>query len=153
MLKIEKVKWLGKCKRHPMFDPEAGGIGAIKGGCPRCLELQAIFVSNQHTLQLMRAFAPIPEQRGNPADPDPDRQQDLFASLPPQRAAKPDSQVPSNTRQNEPFCRVWSTPMSPGGIVAIRKIPTVLQGRVAWKHGLATVDVIAPSKSADPCRT
>jgi phage FluMu protein Com len=82
MLKIEKVKWLGKCKRHPMFDPEAGGIGAIKGGCPRCLELQAIFVSNQHTLQLMRNFAPIPGQRRSPADPGPDRQQDLFASLP-----------------------------------------------------------------------
>jgi len=32
-------------------------------------------------LQLMRAFAPMPEQRRNPADPGPDRQQDLFASL------------------------------------------------------------------------
>jgi phage FluMu protein Com len=64
-----------------MFDPEVNGIGAIKGGCPRCQELRDIFVSNQHTLQLMRAFAPMQEQRRNPADPDPDRQQDLFASL------------------------------------------------------------------------
>jgi hypothetical protein len=30
----------------------------------------------------MRAFAPMSEQRRNPADPGPDRQQDLFASLP-----------------------------------------------------------------------
>ena len=81
MLKIERVKWHGKCQRHPMFDPEVNGIGAIKGGCPRCQELRDIFVSNQHTLQLMRAFAPMQEQRRSPADPDPDRQQDLFASL------------------------------------------------------------------------
>ena len=38
-------------------------------------------ISNQRTLQLMLAFAPMPEQRRNPADPGPDRQQDLFASL------------------------------------------------------------------------
>jgi hypothetical protein len=82
MLKIERVKWLGKCQRHPMFDPKVGGIGAIKGGCPRSLELQAIFASNQHTLQLMRVFAPIPEQRRSPAVPGPDRQQDLFPSSP-----------------------------------------------------------------------
>jgi len=81
MLKIERLKWHGKCQRHPMFDPEADGIGAIKGGCPRCQELQAIFVSNQHTLQMMRAFAPMPE-RINPVDSGPDRQQDLFTSLP-----------------------------------------------------------------------
>lgn len=66
-----------------MFDPAADGIGAIKGGCPRCQELQEIFVSSQRTLQLMRAFAPMSEQRRNPADHGPDRQQqDLFASLP-----------------------------------------------------------------------
>jgi len=81
MLKIERAKWHGKCPRHPMFDPESDGIGAIKGGCPRCQELQDIFVSHQRTLQLMRAFAPFPAQRREQADPEPDRQQDLFASL------------------------------------------------------------------------
>lgn len=65
-----------------MFNPEAVGIGAIKGACPRCLGLQAIFESNQHTLRLMRAFEPIPTQRAGPSGPGPDRQQDLFASLP-----------------------------------------------------------------------
>ncbi|MDR3726324.1 MAG: hypothetical protein P4K86_04695 [Terracidiphilus sp.] len=78
MLKIERVKWHGKCQRHPLLDPEADGIGAIKGGCPRCQELQAIFVSNQRTLQLMLAFAPFPVERKEPADPGPERQQDLF---------------------------------------------------------------------------
>jgi hypothetical protein len=82
MLKIEKVKWHGKCSRHPMFDPAADGIGAIKGGCPRCLELQAIFESHNRTLQLMRGFAPVPAQSNKPAKPVPDEQQDLFPSLP-----------------------------------------------------------------------
>jgi hypothetical protein len=83
MLKIEALKWHAKCPRHPMFDPEADGTGAIKGGCSRCLELQAIFESHRRTLQLMRTVAPIPTPRRGPSDPGPDRQQDLFASLPP----------------------------------------------------------------------
>lgn len=82
MLKIERVKWHGKCPRHPMFDPEADGIGAIRGGCPRCLELQAIFESNLHTLRLMHAFAPPLTERKGLADRGPDCEQDLFASLP-----------------------------------------------------------------------
>jgi len=82
MLKIEATKWYAKCPRHPLFDPQAGGVGAIKGGCPQCLELQAIFEGHQRTLQLMRAFAPIQTQHRKPADPDPDRQPDLFTSLP-----------------------------------------------------------------------
>lgn len=82
MLKIEAVRWHGKCPRHPMFDPETGGTGAIKGGCSHCLELQAIFESHQRTVQLMRAVAPAPIRRIGPSDSGPDRQQDLFASLP-----------------------------------------------------------------------
>jgi hypothetical protein len=82
MLKIERARWHGKCDRHPMFDPESDGIGAIKGACPRCLELQEIFASNRRTLQLMRAFAPISTQPTKPSDPNPERQEDLFASLP-----------------------------------------------------------------------
>ena len=81
MLKIENVKWHGKCQKHPMFDPESDGIGAIRGGCLRCQELQAIFVSHQRTLQLMRDFGPISSARKEPADPGPDRQQDLFSFL------------------------------------------------------------------------
>jgi hypothetical protein len=79
MLKIGTVKWQGKCSRHPMFDPESDGPGAVKGGCLRCQDLQTIFDSHQRTLKLMRAFGSPWTQRKKPADPAVDRQQDLFA--------------------------------------------------------------------------
>jgi hypothetical protein len=81
MLKIGTVKWRGKCSRHPSFDPEADGAGAIKGGCSRCQDLQAIFENHRSTLLLMRTFAPPLAPRRRAADAGPDRQQDLFASL------------------------------------------------------------------------
>jgi hypothetical protein len=82
MLKIGTVKWRGKCSRHPMFDPQADGPGAIRGGCSRCQDLQTIFDSHQRTLRLMRTFAPSPPaERRKPTGPGRDRQQDLFASL------------------------------------------------------------------------
>jgi hypothetical protein len=82
MLKIEATKWYAKCPRHPMYDPQADGIGALKGGCPQCLELQSIFESHQRTLQLMRAFAPMQAKRKKAVAPEPDSQPDLFNSLP-----------------------------------------------------------------------
>ncbi len=82
MLKIGTVKWRGKCSRHPMFDPEADGPGAIRGGCTRCQDLQAIFDNHQKTLRLMRTFAPpSTPQRRKSGQTDAERQQDLFASL------------------------------------------------------------------------
>jgi hypothetical protein len=81
MLKIEAVKWHGKCSRHPMFDPEKDGVSAIKGGCTRCQELLTIFENYRRTLQLMRAFAPFPAKGKETADLAPDRQQDLFELL------------------------------------------------------------------------
>jgi hypothetical protein len=81
MLKIGTVKWRGRCSRHPMFDPEADGPGAIKAGCSRCQDLQTIFESHQRTLRLMRTFAPPAVERRKPAEVDSERQQDLFASL------------------------------------------------------------------------
>lgn len=80
MLKIGTIKWQGKCAKHPMFDPESGGAGAIKGGCPRCQELQQIFESHQRTLRLMRAFGPSLGQRKKAAEPKEDRQRSLFGS-------------------------------------------------------------------------
>jgi hypothetical protein len=72
----------GRCPRHPMFDPEVDGPGAIRGGYSRCQELQTIFESRQRTLGLMRTFAPSSSaQRRKPADPDAERQQDLFGPL------------------------------------------------------------------------
>jgi hypothetical protein len=64
-----------------MFDPETDGPSAIRGGCPRCQELQTILENHQRTLQMMRSFAPIQAPRKKPADPDADRQQSLFASF------------------------------------------------------------------------
>jgi hypothetical protein len=77
MLKIGTVKWRGRCARHPRFDPEVDGLGAIRGGCSRCQDLQAIFESHQRTLGLMRTFALPAVQRQKPASGN-DLQQDLF---------------------------------------------------------------------------
>jgi hypothetical protein len=80
MLKIGTVKWKGKCARHPMYDPESDGPGAIKGGCVRCQDLYTIHESHRHTLTLMRAFGAAVERRKQPpADPNADRQQSLFS--------------------------------------------------------------------------
>jgi hypothetical protein len=78
MLTIGTVKWKGRCPRHPMFDPETDGPSAIRGGCARCQDLQAIHENHKRTLQLMRTFAPIQAPRKKPADPDAGRQQSLF---------------------------------------------------------------------------
>jgi hypothetical protein len=58
MLKIGAVRWRGKCSRHPMFDPFDGGRGAVKGGCPRCMNLVEILEMHQKMLALMRTFVP-----------------------------------------------------------------------------------------------
>jgi hypothetical protein len=78
MLKIGTVRWKGKCARHPMFDPQSDGPGAIRGGCARCQDLQTIFDSHQRTLSLMRTFAPPPAKRRKSEDLDLGRQQELF---------------------------------------------------------------------------
>jgi hypothetical protein len=80
MLKIGTVRWRGKCLRHPRFDPEVAGIGAVIAGCSRCQDLQAIFESHQRTLRLLRTFAPTRSPRRRKRV-DPGRQQDLFAPL------------------------------------------------------------------------
>jgi hypothetical protein len=63
MLKIGAVRWRGKCSRHPMFDPFAGGRGAVKGGCVRCLSLVEICELHQKMLSLMRTFAPPSDKK------------------------------------------------------------------------------------------
>jgi hypothetical protein len=65
-----------------MFDPEVDGPGAIRCERSRCLDLQTIFESHQHTLRLMHTFAPpSPAERRKASDLDADRQQELFGSL------------------------------------------------------------------------
>ncbi len=83
MLKLGTVKWQGKCARHPRFDPDSDGPGAIRGGCPRCLDLLAIFESHRHTLKLMREFGSASVRRKPaPVDPLAGRQQSLFSGIP-----------------------------------------------------------------------
>ena len=61
-----------------MFNPEADGPAAIRGGCTRCQDLLSIYQNHQQTLKLMRTFAPPPPPRPKPADLDAERQQTLF---------------------------------------------------------------------------
>ena len=77
MLKLGTLRWKGRCKRHPKYDP-AEGEGAIKGGCERCLQLFEIHLQHKRLVAMIRAFGPARDvkQSGPPAD---DRQQNLFA--------------------------------------------------------------------------
>jgi hypothetical protein len=76
MLKLGTLRWKGRCKRHPRYDP-ADGEGAIKGGCERCRQLLEIYVQHKRLVALMRAFGPARDQKDSRTTGD-DRQQLLF---------------------------------------------------------------------------
>jgi hypothetical protein len=78
MLKIGVVRWRGKCARHPMFDPFADGLGAIKGNCERCTALLEIHNHHQHMLKLMRSFAPPLKKKSAAQQAFDDAQASLF---------------------------------------------------------------------------
>jgi phage FluMu protein Com len=54
MLKLGTISFAGKCPRHPRFNPEEEGAGAIRGGCPRCQALQDIYEAHAHLTSLIR---------------------------------------------------------------------------------------------------
>ncbi len=54
MLKLGAISFAGKCPRHPRFDPEDEGAGAIRGGCPRCQSLFEIYKAHAHLTALIR---------------------------------------------------------------------------------------------------
>ncbi len=56
MLKLATFRFRGRCPKHKKFDPAAGGVGAVKGGCVDCLKLVAIFDANQKLILQMREF-------------------------------------------------------------------------------------------------
>jgi len=58
MLKLSLIRWKAKCSRHPRFDPDIDGAGAIPGNCARCHQLQTIYESHTRILKLIRAFGP-----------------------------------------------------------------------------------------------
>lgn len=61
MLKLGTLRWKGKCKRHPAYDP-VDGEAAIKGACARCYALLDIYVQHRRLVELMRNFGPVREK-------------------------------------------------------------------------------------------
>jgi hypothetical protein len=53
MLKLRIMRWNGKCRKHPAFDPAKDGRGAVKGGCKAC---EALCDINDIAERLKRAI-------------------------------------------------------------------------------------------------
>ena len=70
MLKLGAISFAGKCPRHPRFDPEDEGAGAIRGGCPRCQSLFDIYQAHARLTALIRNAKneARPQPRAVPAD-------------------------------------------------------------------------------------
>ena len=76
MLKLGTLRWKGRCRRHPRFDP-GDGEGAIKGGCAQCHSLLEIYRQHKRLVEMMRAFRPV-RDRTRKQTPDQLRQRSLF---------------------------------------------------------------------------
>jgi hypothetical protein len=63
MLKIGTLRWKGRCKRHPKYNPAYDGEAAIKGGCRHCIALLEIHLQHARLIQMMRDFGPVRERR------------------------------------------------------------------------------------------
>jgi hypothetical protein len=59
----ESVK--AKCPRHPRYNPERGGYGAIVGGCSTCREIYLLFEARTKLDVALREFhrRAVPWQR------------------------------------------------------------------------------------------
>ena len=82
-MKIRARKFDGRCSRHKRYNPAVDGLGAIKGGCPRCTLLFEIWEASLRLNGLIRSFDPRYDdlQRSEAAHttaPDP-RQMSLIA--------------------------------------------------------------------------
>ena len=70
MLRIQRLKWKGRCKKHPSYNPATDGLGAVRGGCITCQKLFEIWEYNSKTVRLMREVSPpIERRRAVPDDP------------------------------------------------------------------------------------
>jgi hypothetical protein len=76
MLKLGTLRWKGRCKRHPRYDP-AEGEGAIKGACQQCQRLLEIHLQHRRLVDMMRAFGPVRDRTKRNAAED-SRQASLF---------------------------------------------------------------------------
>jgi hypothetical protein len=80
MLKLGTLKWKGRCKRHPRYDP-VDGEGAIRGGCEQCQALLDIYMQHRRLLDMIRAFGPM-RDRARKRNGDEARQRSLFDAAP-----------------------------------------------------------------------
>ena len=65
-LKIRSRKFDGRCSRHKRYNPAVDGLGAIKGGCPRCTLLFEIWDASLHLNKLIRKFDPMHDDLRKP---------------------------------------------------------------------------------------
>ena len=78
MLRIRAVSINLKCSRHPRFRPE-DGPGAVKGACPRCSRLLAIFEAHRALMSLVTRTPYRDTDTPTPTAPAPEsRQTSLF---------------------------------------------------------------------------
>ena len=77
MLKLGTVRWNGRCKRHPRYDP-VDGEGAIRGGCQRCMQLLEIYRQHKQLVEMMRTFGPVPQRKVKEPPARDNRQGSLF---------------------------------------------------------------------------
>ena len=82
MLKLGTLRWKGRCKRHPRYDP-AEGEGAIRGACHSCARLLEIYRHHKALLEMMRAFGPFRHRKKRLPPKQEDRQANLFEGLDP----------------------------------------------------------------------
>lgn len=60
MLHVASFKWSGKCHRHPGYTPNGTeGAGAVKAGCPYCLQLWKIYEAEQTLIRETIAFCKL----------------------------------------------------------------------------------------------
>lgn len=61
MLKFGTIRFKAKCNRHPTYNPE-DGQGAIRGGCPKCLQLFEIYQAYLKLTTLMKQAKNEPDK-------------------------------------------------------------------------------------------
>jgi hypothetical protein len=76
-LKIRSRKFDGRCGRHKRYNPAVDGLGAIRGGCPRCQLLYEIWRASLELNRLIRQF--------NPAHDDMERPRPEIAAVDPRQ--------------------------------------------------------------------
>jgi hypothetical protein len=81
MLKLGTLRWKGRCKRHPRYNP-VDGEGAVQGACQNCLRLLEIHLHHKKLIEMMRAFGPVRlRKKQKPLPRIEDRQVSLFDGL------------------------------------------------------------------------